>query len=476
MILEEPRYLEYCKANGQTYFGKVMWASQGLPLRHAHMQHLLKDKLARERPSSFHLLEVGSWAGGSVLTWAEALKNSQQRSATIVCVDGWKPFTLAGARPDVPLYQQMGQALTQDTIFGLFWHNVRAAGHDDIVVPMRGFSQQVLPLLADDSFDLAFIDGNHTYNHVLADLRAATRLVREGGILCGDDLELQSFQIDLAHAETQTESDYIKDPRTEQHYHPGVTLAVGQLFGRVQTWAGFWAVQKCNGRWKPVDLPPLESPESKIPQHLHPPSQDQHCSYAAWLARTGATDNAINILVECINAAPQASDPYLKLAAILEESQQIPQAEAVLLQGLRLVRNREPLIEWLVRRSLRDNSVHTLLALHPFLMSLQHDNFNLLTPVGEQLYQSGHVNEAEALWRRKTSVPLSTDDAFNNLAVLEAGRGNHDQAFAYLKQALTINPENEAARTNQAALLEKIGTAAREVRTSLRNGRAAFAI
>jgi Tfp pilus assembly protein PilF len=104
-----------------------------------------------------------------------------------------------------------------------------------------------------------------------------------------------------------------------------------------------------------------------------------------------------------------------------------------------------------------------LLALHPFLLSLQHDNSNLLTPVGEHLYLSGHVNEAEALWRRKTSLPLSTDDALSNLAVLEAGRGNHDQAFTYLKQALTINPEHEAARTNQAALLERIGTAAREV-------------
>lgn len=460
MILEDPRYLEYCKAKGDTYFGKVMWASQGLPLRHAYMQHLLKEKIARDQPSSFCLLEVGSWAGGSVLTWAEALKDSQQRAATIVCVDGWKPFTLAGARPDVPLYQQMGQALSNDTIFGLFWHNVRAAGHDNIVIPMRGFSQQVLPLLADESFDLAFIDGNHTYNHVLADLRAATRLVRDGGILCGDDLELQSFQIDLAHAQSQTESDYIKDPHTDQHYHPGVTLAVSELFGRVNAWSGFWAVRKCNGQWKPVDLPPLQNPESKIPRHLHSPSPDQYCSYAQWLVSKGASDDALHALVECIQGAPQACDPYLKLANLLEEAQQIPQAAAIVLQGLQHVRNREPLLEWLVRYSLRREAVDTLVALHPYLMSLPHDNSNLLTPVGELLYQSGRINEAEALWRRKTSLPQSIADAFNNLAVLEAGRGNRDQALVYVQQALTRDPDNAIARTNQAALLEMFGTAA----------------
>ncbi len=476
MILEDPRYLEFCKAQGHTYFGKVMWASQGLPLRHAYMQHLLRDMVGREQPASFRLLEVGSWAGGSVLTWAEALKSSHRGPASIICVDGWKPFTLAGARPDVPLYQQMGQALTNDTIFGLFWHNVRAAGHDDIVVPMRGFSQQVLPVLADESFDLGFIDGNHTYHHVAADLRAATRLVREGGILCGDDLELQSFQIDLAHAEAQTESDYIKDPHTGHHYHPGVTLAVGQLFGRVNAWSGFWAVQKCNGQWKPVDLPALQSPETQIPRHLHSPTPGEHCRYADWLVSTGATQDAVKILAECINGAPQEVDPFIKLATILDASQHTAQAEAVVLQGLQLVRDREPLVEWLTPRALRDNSVQTLLALYPSLMALPHDNFNLLTPAGEQLYQSGHEHQAEALWRRKTSLPQSTDDAFNNLAVLEARRGHHDQAVAYVKQALTVNPGNQAALNNQAALLQEMKEGTPGHKTSMKDIRESISI
>lgn len=36
-------------------------------------------------------------------------------------------------------------------------------------------------------FDLVFVDGDHTYENALADLRAWWPLVRPGGIMCGDD-------------------------------------------------------------------------------------------------------------------------------------------------------------------------------------------------------------------------------------------------------------------------------------------------
>jgi hypothetical protein len=56
-------------------------------------------------------------------------------------------------------------------------------------------------------------------------------LVKNGGYQCGDDLDLQLHQIDIANALKFSNKDYIVDPKTKSYFHPGVTLAVGKLIG-----------------------------------------------------------------------------------------------------------------------------------------------------------------------------------------------------------------------------------------------------
>ena len=51
----------------------------------------------------------------------------------------------------------------------------------------RGTSQEVGERFAEDSLDWVYIDGNHTYEFVKADLETFLRIVRPGGLLTGDD-------------------------------------------------------------------------------------------------------------------------------------------------------------------------------------------------------------------------------------------------------------------------------------------------
>ena len=124
----EIQYYEFCRASRRPYFGRVMWASQGLPLRHVVMQELVRLEAIRRRTEPFHILEVGSWAGGSAITWADALTRYHQANGRVVCVDPWKPYFEVSKRPDVAVYRQMSEALDKDTIYDLFVHNVAAAG------------------------------------------------------------------------------------------------------------------------------------------------------------------------------------------------------------------------------------------------------------------------------------------------------------------------------------------------------------
>jgi SAM-dependent methyltransferase len=74
-----------------------------------------------------------------------------------------------------------------------FDYNTRVAGCADKIVKLRGRSQQVLPFLAEESFDFIYVDGSHMTWDVLADAAMCWRLVRPRGILVFDDYEHPLF-------------------------------------------------------------------------------------------------------------------------------------------------------------------------------------------------------------------------------------------------------------------------------------------
>ncbi len=279
----EEVYYQYCQESRRPYFGKIMWASQGLPLRHAIMQEVVRLEAVHTGTDPFHILEVGSWAGGSAITWAEALCKFYKGNGQVFCVDPWKPYFDMADRPEMRVYREMADALSNETIYDLFLHNIRTSGHEQRIMPIRGESTTILQTLPRSHFDVAYIDGDHTYKAVLADLKVACELVKDGGILCGDDLELQLDEIDVAYAKTQISSDYIEDPRSGKSYHPGVTLAVGELFGRVSVAEGFWAIRRQGGRWVQVDFSTIRCTTNDIPRHLvsHNPQEDQ--AFLEWI-------------------------------------------------------------------------------------------------------------------------------------------------------------------------------------------------
>ena len=83
-------------------------------------------------------------------------------------------------------------------------------------------------------------------------------MVKDGGIICGDDLELQADQVDIDFARSNENIDYIEDPNTGQHYHPGVTMAVNDTIGNVSNYFGYWMVKKSHTHFEKVNFDRME--------------------------------------------------------------------------------------------------------------------------------------------------------------------------------------------------------------------------
>ncbi len=68
-----------------------------------------------------------------------------------------------------------------------FERNLKISGHKDRVTIHAGKSEAILPKLKSDSFDLIYIDGEHTMRAVLTDFILSWPLLKTGGYLVFDD-------------------------------------------------------------------------------------------------------------------------------------------------------------------------------------------------------------------------------------------------------------------------------------------------
>lgn len=152
---------------------------------HSHrMMDGIRD-LCHFLPSGAVVAEVGSYAGESA-----ALLMESKRIATLHCIDPWLPEYYSG--------RQLISAEKQfDSV---------AAAHPRIV-KHKAFSSEILTQFIADGvmLDMIYIDGNHSYEFVRADILLALQVVRPEGIIAGHDYKF--------------------------HKSPGVERAVKELLG-----------------------------------------------------------------------------------------------------------------------------------------------------------------------------------------------------------------------------------------------------
>jgi predicted O-methyltransferase YrrM len=250
---------------GRPYFAGIVAGLQSPLKRYLMMPTVVHSLGIQDRPVS--VLEIGSWVGTSALVWAEALDRFSPQKGTLLCVDSWDPYFPADdeARVENENYARMTRLAESGLAYQLFLHNARCGPASVPIRHFRGTSLDVLPYLAGDAFDIIYVDGNHAYEHARFDVTQAMRLVRDGGVICGDDLELQWHEVDQAQTRQFSGSDAIFDMSHRATYHPGVTRAVGELIGRVSSYFGFWAVRKAGNGFRAVDL---RTAQTFVPSHL----------------------------------------------------------------------------------------------------------------------------------------------------------------------------------------------------------------
>lgn len=164
--------------------------------------------------TDLRILEVGSWLGGG------STQVLARFAAELVCVDHW-----GGNRTDA----HRGVVESADPI-ELFRRNT--AAFSERLVMVVADSVVAATLLPDYAFDFIFIDADHRYQCVRADLLAYLPKLRRGGVIAGHDCEGRVSSGVMRFTEDQLTVDSIRSPIQKfTHLHPGVIVAVHEVFG-----------------------------------------------------------------------------------------------------------------------------------------------------------------------------------------------------------------------------------------------------
>jgi hypothetical protein len=148
------------------------------------IQASARDTILANIPKGGAGAQIGVWKGDFSV---EILRNV--RPTLLHLIDPWKC-----ADDDVHLNAFYGaKNMTQETMDearkGVFMR-VEQGIKAGIVKIHPAPSAEVLQTFPDASLDFIYVDGDHTYESCLADLRASLRVVKKGGLICGNDYAL----------------------------------------------------------------------------------------------------------------------------------------------------------------------------------------------------------------------------------------------------------------------------------------------
>jgi GT2 family glycosyltransferase len=127
-------------------------------------------------PRNGIIIEIGSYLGLSSCVMAQALIDSQNHGARFYCIDDWM---------DADAYFK--QTGGKGNAFDAFRSNLQRVGVDKLIHIKKMKSLDAAADFLDETADLIFLDGDHSFDGCYTDLNAWYSKLKPNGILIGHD-------------------------------------------------------------------------------------------------------------------------------------------------------------------------------------------------------------------------------------------------------------------------------------------------
>lgn len=140
-------------------------------------------------------VEVGVWRGHSIIHLAKALNKNGCVDPKIYAVDCFD-------KVEDPIILSKLEEGEQEILWEIYDYNLTINDVRNMITDIRMPSPKAADEFEDDSLDFVFIDANHDYEPVKADIAAWKPKIRKGGVLAGHDYKNGWKGVDYAVKES----------------------------------------------------------------------------------------------------------------------------------------------------------------------------------------------------------------------------------------------------------------------------------
>lgn len=148
-------------------------------IRLPYTRYTLMDNIKKQLGNIEIAMEIGTWRGDFAAVICEKLSPNK-----FYAVD---PFALYEGYTDKPDQTEFANQNNLDVLAARTAQRISSMLPNGKSSLIRDFSCNVVDTFADNSLDVVYIDADHKYDPVLADISAWYPKIKPGGVLCGDD-------------------------------------------------------------------------------------------------------------------------------------------------------------------------------------------------------------------------------------------------------------------------------------------------
>ena len=224
------------------YIGRYLFSYQwGNNNKKRAFEKLFKKQLDNNKVS---YLEIGSYAGGSLLTACKLFENFKiQYNAYAIDLHDkiYNKDDIGSSK----FYEEIENYSTSKKIKKLFKHNINTSKYNIkyFQTDIDGFIAEI-DLKKIDKINIFYIDAGHMYHDVLNDIKKCKKIAliqkTKNYLIFGDDYGLPYKTVKDEYDETYLFKDTIRSKITGSTFHPGVTKAVHDELGDVKHDSGIW--------------------------------------------------------------------------------------------------------------------------------------------------------------------------------------------------------------------------------------------
>lgn len=174
---------------------------------------LVRNHLQKDNKSNVQIADVGCWTGLSSLILALLVDKFQGKVYSVDWFEGSENTNL----------QFAGRYFNIQRIFN---ENIRQFDQSKYIQVIPKRSLDAAQTFQDESLDVVFIDADHRYDYIKADINSWLPKLKKGGLMCGHDCEV------ILDKGIDKLLDVYKNEDMIKVFHLGTCKAVTELGGR----------------------------------------------------------------------------------------------------------------------------------------------------------------------------------------------------------------------------------------------------